>query len=141
MYTAIGEVSKSTVTELRELLNDTKWEHHVNESTDHQASACMDQLQDIDEITNRWPVDTWHQALFLRLGPSGRLYRHSDTGFGFHIPIETNDDVVSLAFENDAPKEYRLEVGKIYHTDRTIEHESFNRGTTNRTHLIMLLKE
>jgi len=141
MYREIGEVSETTISELLSVISDVKWECHINDVTDHQAGICKEQLQSVDEIVDRWPIDTWHQMLFLRLGPGGKLYRHHDDGNGFHIPVETNDGAVSLMYPNGGKTVQHLDVGKIYSVDRSIEHESFNNGDTDRTHLIVLLKE
>ena len=140
MYQEIGNISEATISQLRDILNNTaKWEEHVSDVTAHQAAPCTEQLQSVDEIVTRWPIYTWHHLLFLRLKPEGKLYRHSDDGYGFHIPVETNQHAVSLSYENGIKKEHHLEVGKIYSVDRSIEHESFNQGDTDRTHLIVLL--
>jgi len=141
MYTEIGQVSAATVTELLALLEDLRWEHHVSDVTNHEAAGCMEQLQAVEEIVRLWPVESWQQLLFLRLGPGGKLHRHADEGFGFHIPVESNSEVISVCYDDGVRNEYLLEVGKVYHVDRSIEHESFNDGDTNRTHLIIVLKE
>ncbi len=141
MYTEIGKISDETIFALQEILDGVRWEEHVSGTTDHQAAPCGKKLQSVDEIVSHWPIDTWARPIFLRLPAGGKLYRHADTGFGFHIPIETNDDCVSLSYENGLRKEQHLDVGKIYKVDRSIEHESFNYGNTDRTHLIILLKE
>lgn len=140
MYQKIGTVSNRTVCQLLDILIDAKWEVHNSEDTSHQASVCVKQLESVDEIVARWPIDTWYQMMFMRLGPGCKLYRHHDEGWGFHIPIETNKDAVSLSYENGISKDQRLEVGEIYCVDRSIEHESINYGKTNRTHLIVILK-
>ncbi len=144
MYQEIGQVSAATVTELRQLVLEMdwwkRWEHHISDITDHQASNCTEQCQTLEELVALWPVDSWHCLSFLRLRPEGKLYRHHDDGFGFHIPVETNKHAVSISYENGLRKEQHLEVGKLYHVDRSIEHESFNDGATDRTHLIVLLK-
>jgi len=142
MYAEIGQISAATVTDLRNiLLAVERWEHHVSDITDHQASICTEQCQAIEELVALWPVDSWHCLSFLRLGPGGKLYRHHDDGFGFHIPVETNNQAMSISYENGVRKEQHLEVGKLYHVDRSLEHESLNDGVTDRTHLIVLLKE
>lgn len=142
MYTKIGHVSDATIFALQEILADVPhWEEHLSAITDHQAAPCTEPAQSLNEIVARWPIDTWDQLSFLKLRPGGKLYRHADDGFGFHIPIETNDACISLSFENGVKKEHHLEVGKIYHANRSIEHESLNGGETDRTHLIVLLKE
>ncbi len=145
MYTEVGTVSQSTISELRNILLEMtwwkRWEHHVSEVTDHQAAPCDEPLIAVSEIADRWPVDTWRNLSFLRLKPEGKLYRHHDDGFGFLVPVETNEHCISLSYENGVRKEQHLEVGKIYSVDRSIEHESFNNGETDRTHLIVLIKE
>jgi hypothetical protein len=141
MYTEIGQVSEATIAELKTILDEVaRWEHHISKVTDHQAAVCIEQCKTVAGLVDLWPVDTWSSMTFLRLGPGGKLYRHADDGFGFHIPVETNPAAVSLSFENGARAEQHLEVGKLYHVDRSIEHESFNDGETDRTHLIILLK-
>ena len=142
MYQEIGQISDATIFALQEIVDEVPhWEHHVSDITDHQAAPCTEQCQAIEELRALWPVDSWDQLSFMRLGPAGKLYRHHDNGFGFHIPIETNGDCISLSYENGVTKEQHLEVGKLYHVDRSIAHESRNDGDTDRTHLIVLLKE
>ncbi len=140
MYVEIGKVSDATISQLKNMVDNATWEHHVSDVTDHQAAVCKKQVQAVDEITARWPVDTWQQLLFLRLRPNGKLYRHADEGFGFNIPVETNDYSVSLTYPSGISKAQHLEVGTIYRVDRSIEHESYNTGETDRTHLIVLLQ-
>ena len=141
MYTEIGKVSEATIAELKTILTEISWEEHISEVTDHHAASCIDQVKSVAGIVEQWPVDTWAALTFLRLTPGGKLYRHHDDGFGYHVPVETNPAVVSLSFENGVRKAHHLEVGKIYSVDRSIEHESFNDGDTNRTHLIILLRD
>jgi len=142
MYTEIGEVSETTIAELKTILDGVpRWEEHISDVTDHQAAICLEPCKAVAGLTEFWPADTWQQLLFLRLGPGGKLYRHADDGFGFHIPVETNDGAVSVTYPNGNRYEQHLEVGNIYSVDRSIEHESFNDGDSNRTHLIILLKE
>ena len=142
MYTEIGQVSAATVTELQNILFEvTRWERHISDITDHQASICTEQCEALEDLVELWPIDSWHCLSFLRLGPGGKLYRHHDDGFGYHIPVETNNNAISMSYENGLRKEQHLQVGKLYHVDRSIEHESLNDGDTDRTHLIVLLKE
>ena len=140
MYTAIGQVTDKTVSELRLILNTLTWEHHVSDKTDHQAAPCDKQVQAVDEIVARWPVSTWDRLSFFRLKPGGKLYRHADEGYGFHIPVETNRRAVCTTYENGFAADQNLELGKIYSVDRSIDHAAANYGKTDRTHLIVLLK-
>lgn len=140
MYQEVGQVTPVTISELRSILSNVKWEVHVSDVTSHQAAICIEQVKDVDGIVALWPINTWQQLLFLRLGPGGKLYRHHDDGYGFHIPVETNEHAACSTFEDGVEVNQHLEVGKIYGVDRSIEHESFNKGNTDRTHLIILLK-
>jgi len=139
MYKEIGQVSKTTVNQLIRLLLNAQWECHISDITDHHAASCVEQVKKIKGLISHWQADTINKATLLRLPPGGKLYRHHDTGIGYTIPIETNEHCVSLSY-NGTKKESHLEVGKIYYTNRAIEHESFNNGETNRTHLIVMLK-
>ena len=119
MYTEIGDADGYMA-----MLASARWEDHGP----HQVSQRLD----ID-----WPGAEY--AVLFRLPPGGHLYRHADEGYAIHIPLETNDEVVSLSFEDGVRTEHHLAVGKAYRTDRSIEHESFNAGLTNRTHLVVVL--
>jgi hypothetical protein len=144
MYTETGKVSKTVIADLQKLLDskEWRWEKHITGGTNHHAVGCMEESKSVKGLAKLWPIDNWEQIVFMRLPPgNGKLYRHSDEGFGYTIPIETNEDCVSLSYENDAETKHHLEVGKLYFTDRSIEHESFNTGKTNRTHLLVMLKE
>ncbi len=141
MYTEVGKISKTTIEDLKKCLIDAPWEIHVSDVTEHHAFGCMDRVKKVKGIVDRWPIDNWEQIIFLRLPAGGKLYRHADEGFGYHIPIETNKDCVSLSYANGIKKEEHLGLGKIYLTDRSIEHESSNNGKTDRTHMIVMLKE
>lgn len=127
MYKEIGTVPEKTIATLRGLLKNVRWETHESDVTWHQAAPCEvpDELRSLGT-----------QGTFIRLPPGGNLYRHTDPGEGHMIPIETNDDCLSLSYR-DGKREQHLEVGKLYHCDRTVEHESLNNGETNRTHLVI----
>jgi len=141
MYEEIGQVSKTTVVQLKKLLDSSPWEIHVSDATEHHAFSCLYSIRRVKEIVAKWPIDTWEGMTFLRLPPKGKLYRHHDEGYGYHIPVETNEDAITMTYKNGAQNKQHLEVGKIYKIDRSLEHESFNNGDSDRTHLIVLLKE
>ena len=142
MYEEIGAVSEQTISQLRDILDgDLRWESHISDITNHQAVACLTEMKTVEGITDRWPIDTWDGLTLMRLPPGGKLYRHRDEGYGYHIPIETNWQCVCSTYENGLPLHQHLDVGKLYRVDRSIEHEAFNNGKSNRTHLIVLLRE
>jgi len=154
MYKQTGEISASLISKLKSMAEQVRWEHHVSDITDHYAADCTELVKSMKALKI---VEPYRAATLMRLAPGGKLYRHADTGFGLTIPIETNDDVVNYSYhpvpgnmpELTGPttalgqvdkKEHRLKVGKIYHTDRSVEHEAFNNGETDRVFLIALLK-
>jgi len=145
MYTEIGEVSEDTIARLKALLPDHDWqlcERLTGEVHQMSHRPVTDQVNDIPELTERWQFDTWRMAIFMRLRPGDHLYRHADdNGDGIHIPVETNEQTLSLAYPNKVRTEYHLEVGKAYHAERSIDHEAYNTGATNRTHLILIMKK
>jgi len=140
MYTEIGSISDETVEALLALLPETKWQVFEGRPGQvHQMSAvgCVEEARQIPELIDRWPGE-WKQAIFIKLKPGDHLFRHADTGYGYHIPIQTSPEALSLSFDDNGERtEHHLEVGKIYHTDRSIEHESFNAGTSDRTHFLL----
>jgi len=140
MYQEIGQVSETTIAELKTILDEVRWEEHISDVTDHKAAGCLEQCKTVPGLVDQWPVDAWYSMTLLRLSSGGKLYRHADEGFGFQIPIETNDGAVSVTYPNGNRCEQHLEAGNIYSVDRSIEHESFNDGETDRTHLIIILK-
>jgi len=142
MYTEVGEVSEDTIARLREILPEINWQLCEREPGEvHQMAECTGKVL-IHEITDRWPLHTWRMAIFLRLRPGDHLFRHADdNGDGIHIPVETNDESISLTYPNGVKTEYHLEVGKAYHAERSIEHEAYNTGITNRTHLILIMRK
>lgn len=141
MYTEIGEISKQTVGELLSILPNLKWEIHVSDETDHHAANGTQVCRSVQGLADLWPLETWVQLTFIRLPPHGKLHRHTDWGYGWMLPLETNDDVVSVSYRDGIRRDQHLEVGKVYHCDRTLSHESFNDGDTNRTHLVVVTEE
>jgi len=144
MYTEIGEVSEATVAALMAIIPEVKWQLCEREATEvHQMAPCMEWAKEIPELTERWPLETWKQTIFLQLRPGDHLFNHADSGWGVTIPLETNDVAVSYSSkeEEGTQSEHRLEVGKAYLTDRSLWHEAFNDGSTSRTHFILILKE
>ena len=143
MYTEIGSVSAETLSALKALLPQTKWQVFEGRPGQvHQMSAkgCVEDARQIPELVERWPGE-WKQCIFLKLQPGDHLFRHADTGFGYHIPIETSPEALSMTYDENGCNEQHLEVGQIYHIDRSIEHESFNAGSTDRVHFLLMLEE
>jgi len=84
---------------------------------------------------------------FFGIPPGGEIKKHSD-GHGrnqgirgeystYHIPLETNDKCISRVWKNGVMTEQNLKVGSVYKINTILQHQSFNRGKTNRIHLVV----
>lgn len=127
MYREIGSASKETIKYLKSVLKDAIWKDVIGPDDNFKTYWH-------DVVIEEFPEHDG--AFFLMIPPGGRVHRHKDViGIKrtFHIPVETNNDCESWIGD----KNYTLDVGKIYEVDREIEHESFNFGETNRTHLLI----
>lgn len=81
-----------------------------------------------------------HRIRLMRLGPHGRILRHSDPLHTIdprlvrlHVPIVTNPDVHFLV--NDV--RVAMLPGETWHVDVRFPHAVENRGATIRVHLVM----
>lgn len=86
-------------------------------------------------------------AFFVKLPARvGKLYRHSDsdlqrpcTYVSYNVVVQNNPRCISSWWDPVSGEEMSvvLEEGKVYLTDRTVEHQSWNRGDDDRIHLIV----
>lgn len=129
MYKESGNVSKTLLKKLLPLMAERVWTEVENDIHLYQSKHVSVEAKKIKAFTDKFPVDTWKNVLLTRLVPGGYIGKHSDTGKGITIPLETNDKC-----------EPYLEVGKMYETDRSVEHSATNNGKTNRTYLIICLR-
>jgi hypothetical protein len=141
MYIDEGPIDEKTLNAIRSVLPEQKWQYcRREEGETHMMGGCKDAVIDIPGLVERWAAELWEQAIFLRLLPRDHPFRHSATksGIRYHIPVETNDQAVSVTYPHGDKIEQHLEVGRVYSIDPEIEHESFNEGMTDRTHLIVI---
>lgn len=88
--------------------------------------------------THMLDLDGYERSFLLKIPPGGNVHRHTDTPRPektYHIPLQTNEYCVNYTYNPDT--ETHLEIGKLYEIDRQIEHDSFNRGLSDRIHLII----
>ena len=141
MYTEVGTISEDTLAALQALLADVaRWTVQDSESNSYQQTNT-DQAMAIPEIAERWPAVV--NATFIRLQPGDHLYRHPGHNHArYNIPVETNEQAESWTFDDDGITSWKqhLELGKVYSLPK-LDHESFNRGATTRTHLILIMEK
>ena len=93
--------------------------------------------------TTSLDVEFWEpcsRAFFIRLVAGGSVHRHSDAvvkGVTHHFVLETNPGCENWWMEGDVERVCHMEAGKRYAVERAPIHWSFNRGTTDRTHLLV----
>jgi hypothetical protein len=79
---------------------------------------------------------------FIKIPPGGWIKRHSDNGGRpvgtrvFHTVIMTNEECFNISYADETQK-IHMTVGTVWEFDTLPEHESFNRGETDRIHLVM----
>lgn len=76
---------------------------------------------------------------FLKLAPEGGIKEHRDLSVGvafdelrLHVPVMTNDDVDFFA----GGERVAMRPGECWYVDVDQPHAVFNRGTTDRVHLV-----
>jgi len=130
MYERVGSVSPETIKRLVKVNENLRWK--IVSDAEKNFRTCYVVI-DIPELLERW--EKWHASFFLRIPPGGMVHKHADADDPwqtFHIPVQTNNDCISYIEETP----HHLEVGGIYHIDRTLEHHSVNNGVTDRIHLL-----
>ena len=137
-YKEVGKRGEGELHELKLLLTVAEWKTVKGEDVlFHTWHPELDQLP--VWLEKLWPRDQWYNAFFLNIPPGGHLHRHADTKKHFntyHIPLSTNDQAESWMYDPD-PILFHLEKGLIYAVNRDVEHESMNRGDSERIHLLM----
>lgn len=143
-YKLVNKVSKDTIKELKKILRKAVWEDIIGPIQDYKTwHGLNDALGDIQELTELWPLEKWKQTFFLKIPPGGNVNRHADQEkncTSYHVPVTTNNKCESVIYNPDK-QPYHLPVGGVYEINRTLEHESFNRGKTNRVHLIITIND
>ena len=128
MYKKTNTASKKTIDYLNDVIADAKWKNVIGPNDNFKTWFHDVEIAEFPD---------YKQAFFLLIPPGGMIHRHEDTPKRiktYHIPIKTNKKCVNIMHPGGG---FHLEVGNIYQVNRQIEHESFNRGKTNRIHLLV----
>ena len=137
-YTRVGQIGR----ECRNLLIEQVPELITNEGHDvYEGSAGLhlEPLQHPDLLAI-WTKERWLRAFVIRIPPDGYMLPHShhDTDHvKYHVVLETNTDCMS--HNGGAGK--HLSLGGVYRMSPSQTHESYNRGSTSRTHLVVQIIE
>ena len=103
--------------------------------------AGKEDLEQLTELSDIWPVDLWQGFRFVKIEPGGYIHRHKDGNEAywrsFHVVLRTNDQCISSMYDDDGEHQFHLEAGSIWEIDRVCEHGSTNSGDTERLHLLM----
>jgi hypothetical protein len=144
-YDQIGEVSnefRAQAIVIARKIEMERWQVSKGANTCYAATfEGQADLQKLSELTDRWSVDIWQSAFFLKLEPSDFIHRHVDEPHpwnSYHIVLLTNDDCINSMYDEDGTEHrFNLEPGGIYYVERTTEHGSVNNGDSERLHLLM----
>ncbi len=131
MYTEIGKVTKASIENYKVVLKDAIWKHITAKGHDYKIWFYTGDIKEFPEYT---------AAFFLQVPSGGAVTKHVDNSTrnkSYCIPIETNPSAYTVSGSNTYNY---LEVGKLYEVDKTIEHRSANDGDTDRTHLLIEIK-
>ena len=144
-YAKIGEVSNEFRARAIVAARSVTWSIKKGKNTDYSTSFDgRPALEKEPELTDRWPLDIWKSAFFLRLEPGGKVHKHTDEDHPwqtYHIVLLSNSDCISRIWQGTLQHDFRLQPGGIYRIDRTMPHESVNNGDTERIHLLMEVRD
>ena len=135
-YTRDNDISLKTYSRLLPMQSPSAPNPEYTEQEQELVNICQLIIAHLPDEFNRLkklnceiatlPVDT-----LIRLHYDGKwFHKHSRR---IHIPITTNDNCKNIWFNLS----YKLELGKVYEINNRVLHGAFNKGETNRTHLIL----
>lgn len=144
-YFKVGQVSNEFRARAIVTARSVEWSVNKGKNTDYSTSFDgRPALEKEPELTDRWRVDIWQSAFFLRLAPGGKVHKHVDEPHPwntYHIVLLSNDQCESRVWQGSYQHTFNLLPGGIYRIDRTNPHESVNDGETERIHLMLEVRE
>lgn len=147
-YEKVGEFSQEFCVHAAAIAHRSSLWHESNRPGLCIYAVTMegrDELEQLSELTDRWPVDIWQGHRFVKIDPGGYIHRHADGKeaywSSYHLVLLTNDQAISSMYDDDGEHQFNLEVGGIYCIDRTCDHGSINNGGTERLHLLMEVRD
>lgn len=126
----IGKVSKREMGLLADLAANAEWRHRS--LPDREFYTAQVQFWE--------PCD---RAFFLKIPPNGFIHRHKDEAIQArveHLVLTTNDQCENCWLDG-TEQSIHMKQGYRYEVrNQHIEHWAFNRGETDRIHLIVEFK-
>lgn len=143
-YKKVGEVSAELCAAAAAIAHNSPLWHSSNRPGLCVYAVTMEgreELEQLAELTDRWPVEIWQGFRFVKIEPEGYIHRHKDGDEhywnSYHVVLLTNDQAISSMYDDDGDHHFNLQAGGIYEIDRRYEHSSVNNGDTERLHLLM----
>lgn len=140
MYKKVGTVSHKEMMNYLDVLSRAEWRESVADDRHYLQASVTEPLLGFPDYVG---------AFFVMLPAEvGMLHRHADNDLqrkvaieSFNVVITNNEDCISGWYETAILGEKLrwtiLEQGKVYLTDRTVDHQSWNYGESDRVHLIV----
>jgi hypothetical protein len=125
--TYVSDLSQGEIEALQDLADKAKFRELLGRG--YTTSA---------DITDFW--EPCARAFFIRLPAGGSVHRHTDEvvkGVTHHFVLATNPGCENWWLDGDVERVCHLEQGKRYAVERAPIHWSFNRGETDRVHLLV----
>ena len=126
----VREIPADEMRALSDLARTATWRHRYQPDRDYYTS----------EVYNFWePCD---RAFLLLLPPGGIVHRHNDElikGITHHLVISTNDQCENWWHDGE-DKSMHMKLATVYEVERKPAHWSFNKGLTDRVHLLVEYK-
>jgi len=130
MYEKVGEISEAERFRLLDGLPPLKTHGGGPKHTTHYQTTNNFPLEHLGELPIPRP---WKFAFCVGIPPGGHLHPHTHRGVRYHIVLKTND----LCESWNGGERHHLEEMGIYWMQPELEHESFNRGNSDRLHIIL----
>jgi len=148
-YEKVGEISKEFCVQAAAIAHNSELWHESRRPglCDYAVTMWgLSELQQISELTDRWPVDIWQGHRFVQIDPGGYIHRHSDGSEkywnSYHVVLLSNDQAISSMWDKDGTEHtFNLKAGSIYEIDRRCDHSSVNNGDSERLHLLMEVRD
>ena len=114
----IGTISESERKYLLDIVNSRPWNY----------------ARDGDFFCQKGTKVGDFEGRVVKICPGGFLHPHKDEGhWKSHIVLQTNPKAITVCGGDS----YNLEEGGIYRFDASVEHSAFNKGDTDRIHIII----
>jgi aspartyl/asparaginyl beta-hydroxylase (cupin superfamily) len=142
MYKKIGTLPKKEHKALLSLAKNLEWKINKGPTVDYATNQTK--LEAVKKAIPKLFDKEIIKAMFVRIPAGGTIKRHSDNTVGpwktYHLVLETNPECINISYVDPA-QEIHLPKGTYWGFDSWPEHESHNKGKTDRIHLVVNVSE